>query len=452
MEDKVEQSPGGGGKAGADTALDLAAAIRDGRVTSLELVEALLAHIERHDGEIGAFAFLDPELARAAAKAADEHRYKGRPLGPLHGVPVAIKDIIDTSDMPTQRGTPLYEGRVTSQDARLVALLREAGAIILGKTVTSELAVLHPGKTRNPHNTAHTPGGSSSGSAAAVAAGMVPLAIGSQTNGSVIRPASFCGVFGFKPSYGGISRRGVMPVSAPLDTMGLFARTLDDLALAADVLMVFDEGDKAMRLSSRPRIGATLNTEPPVDPRLAFVRTPVWDQASEESKDAFRELIEHVGGSIDMLELPSVFDGVHQALSTVMEADMAKNFAQDYERGKDQLSPLITGMIERGQKVSAVDYNRAVELQSELAHFIDEIFEDYDGLLTPSAPGEAPAGLETTGNPAFCTIWTFCGTPSLNLPVLEGGTGLPIGVQLVGKMRDDARLFRTAKWLLGRLQ
>ncbi len=451
MEDKVEETPKGDQPAGADTALALAAAIRDGRVTSLELVDALLAHIERHDSEIGAFAFLDADLARAAAKAADEHRYKGRPLGPLHGVPVAIKDIIDTSDMPTARGTPLHEGRVTSQDARLVSLLREAGAIIFGKTVTSELAVLHPGKTRNPHNLDHTPGGSSSGSAAAVASGMVPLAIGSQTNGSVIRPAAFCGVFGFKPSFGGISRRGVMPVSAPLDTMGIFARTLNDLALIADVLMVQDPDDKAMKLSARPRISETLNTEPPVDPRLAFVRTAVWDQASEESKDAFRELIEHIGGTVDMLELPSVFNGVHEALAKVMEADMAKNFVREYETGKEKLSPLIIEMIERGQKVSAVDYNRALELQGEVAHFLDEIFEDYDALLTPSAPGEAPAGLESTGSPAFCTIWTFCGTPSLTMPLLEGGNGLPIGVQLVGKQHDDARLFRTARWLLGKL-
>lgn len=432
-------------------ATELASAIKDGKISSLELVEACLDHINAHEDTVQAWAYLDPELAKEQARQADDYRHRGMALGPLHGVPVGIKDIIDTDDMPTEFGTVLHEGHRPGANATLVNLLKEAGAIILGKTVTTEMAVLTPGKTRNPHNPEHTPGGSSSGSAAAVASGMVPLAIGSQTNGSMIRPASFCGVFGFKPTYGGISRHRVMVESPPLDTMGIFARSLEDLALVADVLMVYDTKDRDMQLKSQPKISEMLAQDPPVDPHLAFVRTPSWDLADDSTKDGLRELIEHVGGSIDLFDLPSIFDDVHQALRDVMDADLAKNFSKEYETGKDKLSPLLVEMIERGQKVTAVEYNRAMDLRRECIYVLNEIFEDYDAILTPSAIGEAPKGLETTGNPDFCTIWNFCGTPALNLPVLQGENDLPIGVQLVSNKGDDARLFRTARWLLGKL-
>ena len=253
--------------------------LSEGKITALELTEACLDRIAAEEPRVHAWAYLDPELTRAQARRCDEARQLGRPQGPLHGVPVGIKDIIDTRDMPTENGTPLHAGRRPTRDAAVVERLRAAGAVILGKTVTTELAVYHPGKTRNPHDPERTPGGSSSGSAAAVAAGMVPLAVGSQTNGSVIRPASYCGVFAFKPSHGLISRFGVLAQSRPLDHIGVFARTLEDLALIADALIGFDARDRDTRLEAAPRLLEAVRQDWPLTPDLALVKSPVWDQA-----------------------------------------------------------------------------------------------------------------------------------------------------------------------------
>ena len=434
------------------SATEAAKAIRDGALTSEELVRACLDRIEALEESVRAWAHLDAEHALGQARAADAYRRRGLSVGPLHGVPVGVKDIIDTEDFPTERGTPLHAGRTPSTDATVVARLREAGAVILGKTVTTELAVYSPGKTANPHNTAHTPGGSSSGSAAAVASAMVPLAVGTQTNGSVVRPAAFCGVFGFKPTHGLISRTGVLRQSPPLDTVGVFARTLEDLALISEVLMVFDAADADMRPRARPRISEIMAEAPPVEPRLAFVRTPVWDQAEDSTKEAMRELIEHLGERVDVLDLPARFDDAHETQRRLMEADLALNFAGEYENGDGVMSTVLREMIERGQKVLATEYNTALARAAEFHGDLEGIFEDYDAILTPSVPGEAPKGLETTGSPTFCTIWTLCGTPALNLPLLEGPMGLPLGVQLVSYRGDDARLFRTARWILESLE
>ena len=422
--------------------------IRDGKISSDELTRACLARIEAREPEVRAWAFLDPEHALRQARAADEWRKRGRPLGPLHGLPVGVKDIIDTADMPTENGTVLHAGRRPRQDATLVSLLRAAGAVILGKTVTTELAVYAPNKTRNPHNLEHTPGGSSSGSAAAVADGMVPLAIGTQTNGSVIRPASFCGVYGFKPSHGLIPRTGVLVQSPPLDTVGVMAANLEDLALLAEPLMAFDAKDPASRPRARPNLLDALGEAPPVPPKLAFVRSPVWDQAEEDAKAGFAELVEALADQVEDVELPSAFQDAIELHRSVMEADLAKSFAREYERGRDRLSARLREMIERGQEIRAVDYNRAVQRISALNAALAEVFGTYDAILTPAAPGEAPQGLGSTGSPIFCTIWTFCGTPAVTLPLLTGASGLPIGVQLVGEKGDDARLLRTARWLI----
>ena len=422
--------------------------IRDGKISSDELTRACLARIEAREPEVEAWAFLDPEHALRQARAADEWRKRGRPLGPLHGLPVGVKDIIDTADMPTENGTVLHAGRRPRQDATLVSLLRAAGAVILGKTVTTELAVYAPNKTRNPHNLKHTPGGSSSGSAAAVADGMVPLAIGTQTNGSVIRPASFCGVYGFKPSHGLIPRTGVLVQSPPLDTVGVMAANLEDLALLAEPLMAFDAKDPASRPRARPNLLDALGEAPPVPPKLAFVRSPVWDQAEKDAKAGFAELVEALADQVEDVELPSAFQDAIELHRSVMEADLAKSFAREYERGRDRLSARLREMIERGQESRAVDYNRAVQRISALNAALAEVFGTYDAILTPAAPGEAPQGLGSTGSPIFCTIWTFCGTPAVTLPLLTGASGLPIGVQLVGEKGDDARLLRTARWLI----
>ena len=429
----------GAGEAGAK--------IRQGEVSSEALVRACLERIEAIDGEVEAWSYLDPDYALEQARRADAAHQAGVDLGPLHGLPVAVKDIYDTRDMPTENGTPLHAGRRPNQDATTVALLRQAGAILLGKTVTTELAFYAPGKTRNPHDPKRTPGGSSSGSAAAVAAGMAPLALGSQTNGSVIRPAAFCGVYGYKPTHGTISRSGVLALSRALDTLGVFARSVADLALLAEPLTVYDDRDPDMRPHGRPALMVGVGQAPPLEPNFAFVKTAVWDQAEPDTQEAFTELAAFLGPLCDEVPLPEVFEGAVGWHRTVMFADFAKSFAALYDRGRDQLSPVMREAIEEGQRCLALDYNRALEWREVLNNGLEEIFERYDAILTPAAPGEAPEGLEATGSPAFCTLWTFCGTPAVSLPLLRGSNGLPMGVQLVGRRGDDARLLRTARWL-----
>ena len=438
------------------SAIDAREALEEGIFSSEELVKACFLRIEELEASIGAWTNLDKEVALQQAREADDFRRRGLSLGPLHGLPIGIKDIIDTSDYPTELGSSLFHGRTPFEDATLVSLLREAGAIILGKTVTTELAVFAPGKTRNPHNEKHTPGGSSSGSAAAVACAMVPLSVGTQTNGSVIRPASFCGVYAFKPSHGRISRHGVLLQSGPLDTIGVFARTLDDLAIISDVLMRYDNRDIAMTPVAVPNIVKVMSELPALEPRFAFIRTPKWEQVEESSKDGFRELIDSTNDEgakdfIEIVDLPGIFDGIYQDHQNVMEADLALNFARHYQDGKEQLSSVLCEMIERGQKVLATDYNAAVAKLTDYKECLEEIFEDYDAILTPSTFGPAPLGLESTGNPAMNTIWTFCGNPAINVPLLQSPDGLPVGVQMVGAKGDDARLFRSTRWLLNHL-
>jgi Asp-tRNA(Asn)/Glu-tRNA(Gln) amidotransferase A subunit family amidase len=307
--------------------------------------------------------------------------------------------------------------------------------------------VYAPGKTTNPRDPSRTPGGSSSGSAAAVAANMVPLAIGTQTNGSVIRPASFCGVFGFKPSHGVISRHRVLHQSRLLDQVGVFARTIEDCALIAQQLLGFDERDPDTRPRAPLKLVETMMEEPPVTPQLGFLKTAVWDRAGENTKEAFAELTEHLGENIAEYQLHGAFDAALEVHRTIMEADLARSLAREYERGKDKLSPELREKIERGQAVRAVDYNNAVDQIALFRGLFGEVFERYDAILTPAANGEAPAGLAATGDPAFCTHWTLCGMPAITLPLLRGSNGMPMGVQLVAPKGDDGRLLRTARWL-----
>ncbi len=434
------------------SALRAAEAIREGELTSEELVEACLARIEEQEEQIGAWEHLDKEFALTQAREADLARGEGKALGPFHGVPVGIKDIIDTAALPTENGSPLHAGRRPTEDAAVVSLLKSAGAVIMGKTVTTEFAVYAPGKTKNPHDPNRTPGGSSSGSAAPVASCMVPVAVGSQTNGSVIRPASYCGVCGFKPTFGSISRYGMLPQSRPIDHVGLFGRSVEDLAFLGDQLMVFDARDPDMRHRAAPRLREIAASEPPVTPRFAFVKTPVWDQADEDAQAAFEELAAHLGEEIvEEVELPEPFNNAIEWHQIILESNLARNFEMEYVRGKDKISDLLCKMIERGQKYLAVDYTRAVERVPVLNGLLGEMFERFDALLTPPAPGQAPLGLGATGNPIFCTIWTLCGTPAVTLPLMKGADGMPLGVQLVGPKGDDARLLRTAKWLEARL-
>jgi Asp-tRNA(Asn)/Glu-tRNA(Gln) amidotransferase A subunit family amidase len=422
--------------------------IREGRITSAELVGDCFQRVAEVDGEVQAWAFLDRDHAMRQAEAADEHRRQGRAVGPLHGVPIGVKDVFDTGDMPTELGSPLWAGRTPRRDAAAVARLRSAGAVVMGKTVTTEYAYYHPGKTRNPHDRERTPGGSSSGSAAAVASAMVPGAIGSQTNGSVIRPAAFCGVVGFKPTHGLISRSGALMLSRTLDHVGVFARSVEDVALLAEVLAGFDEEDPDTRPVARPPFTSGAASAPPLPPRFAFVRSPAWKHAEPVTVEAFAELVDALGAQASEVELGATFDTAIDRHRTIMEVEMAHNLHRDYERGRDQLSAQLRKLIERGREHKAIDYTRAVAGIEPLNEALAAVFDEFDAILTPAAPGEAPRGLASTGNPVFCTIWTYLGVPAVTLPLLHSEAGLPLGVQLVGRRSNDARLLRTARWLV----
>jgi Asp-tRNA(Asn)/Glu-tRNA(Gln) amidotransferase A subunit family amidase len=396
---------------------------------------------------VQAWTFLDRDHAMRQAEALDEHRRAGRATGPLHGVPVGIKDIFDTHDMPTEFGSPLWAGRTPRDDAAAVARLRAAGAVILGKTVTTEYAYFQPGKTRNPHDPARTPGGSSSGSAAAVAAYMVPGAIGSQTNGSVIRPAAYCGVVGFKPTHGLIPRTGALMLSRALDHVGIMARSVQDAALLAEAMAGFDAEDPDTRPIARPPLAAMAVSDPPLPPRFAFMKTPAWKYAEAVMQDAFAELVDTLVETAEEVEMGQSFENVADLHKTVMESEMAHNFRRDYAQGRDKLSKQLCALIERGRGYTAFDYQAALGQAATLNEGLESVFDEYDAILTPAAPGEAPVG-EATGNPIFCTMWTFLGTPAVTLPLLRSEAGLPLGVQLVGRRGGDARLLRTAHWLV----
>jgi Asp-tRNA(Asn)/Glu-tRNA(Gln) amidotransferase A subunit family amidase len=433
-------------------AAEAARMIREGVVSSVEVVQACLARVREVDGQVQAWAFLDPDYTLAQARAADEYRLSGQPTGALHGVPVGLKDIIDTADMPTENGSVLHAGRTPSRDASVVSLLRAAGAVIMGKTVTTEFATRTPGKTRNPHNSGHTPGGSSSGSAAAVAAEMVPLALGSQTTGSTIRPASFCGVYGLKPTHGLIPRYGMLQLSRSLDHVGLFARSVEDIALLLEELAAHDERDPDSRPRARVPYRAVAVEEPPLAPMFAFVKTSLWERVDADARAAFQELVEHLGDRVEEVELVTPSDEVLEWQRAVGGAEIVINLRREWEHGRDKLSAALRARIEHGRGVRALDYLDALGRVPELNASLTELFEQrYDAILTPAAFGTAPKGLESTGDPAFCALWTLCGMPALSVPLMQGANGLPLGVQLVGARHRDARLLRTARWLVRHL-
>jgi len=432
------------------TAAEAAREIAAGRLAAEDYARALVARIDEREPEVQAWAWLDAEHALAQARQLDEARRSGPRFShaPLAGVPVGVKDIIDVQGMPTEDGTVLHAGRIAQADAALVARLRAAGGWPIGKSVTTELATYAPGKTRNPHDARHTPGGSSSGSAAAVAAGMVPLAIGTQTNGSVIRPASFCGVVGYKPSFGAIGRSGVLSQSPPLDQVGVFARTVEDAALLAEALWGHDPGDPATRPLPVPPLSRVAASEPARPPRFGWARMPWWDRVAPDAQAAFGALLDRLGDLQGAVELPPAAADAIAWHRTVMEADIAGSFEREYERGRAQLSASLVGQIERGRRVTAVDYRKALAQAAPLAAAFAPLFERFDAILAPATLGTAPLAADGTGDPIACTLWTFCGMPAITLPLLAGANGLPLGVQLVAARGDDARLLRTARWLM----
>jgi len=419
--------------------------LASGALRASELAEACITRIEAREPEVQAWAWFDPDFVRHQAKGLDAHRQAGRPIGPLHGLPVALKDIIDTAKIPTENGCALDKGRVPITDAILVERLRAAGAIIMGKTVTTELAFLQSGKTRNPHNTAHTPGGSSSGSAAAVADGMVPLAVGTQTGGSVIRPASYCGVTGFKPSFGAIPRTGVLMQSPTLDTVGVFGRTSADAALLSQVFMGHDAGDPATRVGPVPDMHGIATSKPPVKPVFALVKPPGWDDADPQVHAAFAELCEALGEQVFEAPLPNAFDEAAEIRERINFAEMARYYYR-YSKQMDTLGPRTQEALTKGNAILARDYLAALDWPDVLYAGLAEIFERCDAILCPAATGPAPDGLDFTGSAIFNGVWTLTGVPAVTIPALTAENGLPMGVQMVGARGNDARLMRSAHW------
>lgn len=425
-------------------ALELRDRLVSGSLSATDLAEVVIARVEAREDTVKAWAWFDPDFLRHQAQALDAHRKSGRPLGPLHGLPVGLKDIIDTARIPTENGAAQDAGRVPEHDAALVQRLRAAGAMIAGKTVTTELAFMQPGKTANPHDPGHTPGGSSSGSAAAVADGMVPLAVGTQTGGSVIRPASFCGVVGFKPGFGVIPRTGVLEQSPALDTIGVFAGDVPGAALLADALAGHDPGDPATQPAPGPQLLATARAPVPVKPQFAFVQLPGWSDAAPEMRGAMDELTAALGDQVFGIDLTEALADMADLRKTINVAELAHSYAR-YDPAT--LGPKTTEAIAAGRAVSARDYLAALAARKRLTTALDEVFARCDAILCPAALGPAPQGLGDTGDPIFNGIWTFAGVPALSLPVFTSEAGLPMGLQLVGPAHRDGRLLRTAMWL-----
>ena len=429
------------------TATEAVQAIASGRLSSVDLVKSCLAQIADTDASINAWAYLDPESALAQAAECDRIRKAGLGTGPLHGLPVGLKDVIDTRDMPTQRGTDIFKDRQPDKDARLVERLRESGAVIMGKTVTTELAFVHANDTRNPHNPEHSPGGSSSGSAAAVAACQVPLAVGTQTNGSVIRPASFCGTFGFKPTRGVISRAGVLKTSDSLDQVGCFGRSLEDVALLTDALAGYDQADSCSFARPRPQMRAGAQAEAPVAPDLVWFNLPFYDRLSPDAHEGMEAVLDVLGPRITRMAAADTLANLVAVQARIHEYEVCQHEAAVFDANFEDLSRELQLIVARGRKISEAEYTDALAVKASAQTFFDELFVEFDAIIAPCATGEAPKFGSGTGDPIFCTLWTLAGLPCVSLPLLVGDNNLPIGVQLIGPIEKDDRLLRTARWL-----
>ena len=398
------------------------------------LVSACLERIAKREPEVHAWAYLDAERALAEARQRDAEA----PRSPLHGVPVGIKDVIDTADMPTEYNSPIYRGHQPKWDAACVALLRRAGCVILGKTATTEFANNHPAPTRNPHNLAHTPGGSSSGSAAAVADRMVPLALGTQTGGSVIRPGAYCGVAACKPSFGSINRAGLKFVSESLDTIGVFARKVDELGPLLHVLT-----------------GRPLSETPSAKPRVGLCRTPRWSEADGETQanlEGAAQALAKAGAQVRDFDLPKGSAALFDRHSAVMGYESARALAWEYTQYPEQISSNLRPRLEAGWRVTRQDYDEVRGIARSCRRQLAEQLREFDFLLTPSAASAAPASLASTGSPVFNRAWTLFGVPCVTLPFGAAANALPLGVQLVGAFDQDMALLEWAKWAARQLR
>ena len=412
------------------SALELARRIEAGALSPRAVVELCAEAVATHESEIGAFAALDLDAARRRVEQ------QQLALLPLHGLPVGIKDIFDTADLPTAYGSAIYAGHRPKADAAMVMLIRRAGGLVLGKTVTTEFASLEPAGTRNPRNPAHTPGGSSSGSAAAVAAGMLPLALGSQTGGSVIRPAAFCGVAGFKPSYRLLPTVGMKCFSWSLDTVGLFGASVPDVAFAAAAMSGRD-----LRVDGRP---------PQAAPVVALVRTPFWQDASAAMQNAVERAAraaERSGARVKDMELPPIFADAVRAHRIVQGYEAIRALAFEYDFHRDRMGPVLRAQLDDAATIDADTYDNARRITRRARRALIDLLPDGEVMLTPSAPGAAPKGLGSTGEPTFNRLWTLLGTPCVNVPGLSDADGLPLGVQVVARFGRDRFALSAAAWL-----
>jgi amidase len=418
------------------TVTEIVAKIAAGEMTCEAVTRDCIERIIAREPVVKAWVKFNPELALAQAHALESEPRRGA----LHGVPIGIKDVIDTFDMPTEMGSPIYRGYRPTADAACVALLRRAGAVILGKTATCELAGMAPAATTNPHDPAHTPGGSSSGSAAAVADVMVPAALGTQTGGSVLRPSSFCGVFGYKPTYNTFNKAGLKPAAESIDTIGWIARSIEDIALLTAVLGM-DEPQPLRSISAAPRIG--------------LCRTELWDAAQPETKSAVENAaaaLSKAGAVVRDVDLPGEFTGLPAlARGTINHFERAACMAFEWDNHRGALSPQMRRYIENGLKTSRVDYVAAWRRVEQCRTLLLKVFDGIDVLLTPCVPGEAPKGLASTGDPSMQAMWTALHTPTMTLPTHRGPNNLPVGIQLVAQRYGDDRLFACARWIWDRI-
>jgi aspartyl-tRNA(Asn)/glutamyl-tRNA(Gln) amidotransferase subunit A len=406
-----------------------------------------LQRIDQFEPRLQAWVTIDRERALATAQRCEEEIQRGQYRGPLHGIPIGIKDIFYTAGLKTTAGSPIYGDFVPDYDATTVQRLKDAGAIILGKAQTTEFAALAPSPTHNPWNLEHTPGGSSSGSAAAVAAAMCPGALGSQTYGSTIRPAAYCGCVGLKPTYGRISTFGIFALSWSLDHVGLFARTVTDIALLLQVLAGDDPQDPACVQMAVPDYAKALDDPQP--PRLGLVRDFFLEKANEETRkhvEAVAERLARAGARVEEVHLPASFAGEPEAHFTIMYAEVATSHRETYAQHKARYSPQMQDLIEKGFKVSGIEYVETRRHQQRFRHDLDALCRTVDALLTPSAPAPAPRGFSTTGDPSFNGPASFSGLPSLGLPSGLSANGLPFGIQLMSAAFAEERLLAVAKW------
>lgn len=417
------------------SASELARQLARRDISARELVRACLDRIDLREPQVQAWSHVAADAALARARQLDD----GPVQGLLHGLPIGVKDLFDTHDMPTTYGSAIYSQHRPAADAAVVALCREQGAIMLGKTVTTEFATFTPGKTRNPHRLTHTPGGSSSGSAAAVADQMVPLAFASQTAASVIRPAAFCGVVGYKPSIGLVNRAGVKALSDSLDTLGFLARSVADVALFA-AAATGDPGLMKLDVSSTPRV--------------ALCRTHEWPHADEDTQRAMQQAaggLAKAGVPVRELELPAAFSGLLQAQKDIMAFDLARSLAHERLHHADMLSPGLRELLAAGQQIPVEQYRAAQQLLHSARSMVSAAFGEYEVVIAPSARGEAPATLDQTGDPVFGRVWTLLGLPCVHMPFTQGATGMPVGLQVIGRHGEDKVALRVAAWLGHRL-